>query len=105
MDFRVIFTGVCLPQKLVLLPPIERQYKPFQKHMPSYQVKISESCFVWVAPTLLRGRAYLKLEENSLRGANTSEKKVVDLNPARVKAREEVQNYFTYLENASTYKK
>jgi hypothetical protein len=30
------FTGVYLPQKLVLSPPIERQYKPFQKHMPSY---------------------------------------------------------------------
>jgi hypothetical protein len=31
----------------------------------------------------------LKIEENSLRGANT----VVDSNPARVKAREEVQNF------------
>jgi hypothetical protein len=45
------FTGLYLPQKLVLSPPIERRYKPFQKHVPSYQVKISESCFVWVAPT------------------------------------------------------
>jgi hypothetical protein len=26
------FTGVFLPQKLVLLPPIKTQYKPFQKH-------------------------------------------------------------------------
>jgi hypothetical protein len=30
------FTGVYLPQKSVLLPPIERQYKPFQKHVSSY---------------------------------------------------------------------
>jgi hypothetical protein len=39
---------------------------------------------------------------NLLRGANTVE----DLNPARVKAREEVRNLlFKYLENASTWKK
>jgi hypothetical protein len=30
------FTGVYLPQKSVLSPPIERQYKPFQKHVSSY---------------------------------------------------------------------
>jgi hypothetical protein len=30
------FTGVYLPQKSVLPPPIERQYKPFQKHVSSY---------------------------------------------------------------------
>jgi hypothetical protein len=30
------FIGVYLPQKSVLLPPIESQYKPFQKHVPSY---------------------------------------------------------------------
>jgi hypothetical protein len=30
------FTGVYLPQKSVLEPPIERQYKPFQKHVSSY---------------------------------------------------------------------
>jgi hypothetical protein len=35
-DFRVLFTGMYLPQKSVLSPPIERQYKPFQKHVPSY---------------------------------------------------------------------
>jgi hypothetical protein len=57
------FRGVYLPQKSVLLPPIERQYTPFQKHVHSYLVKISESCFVWVAPTLLRGGPYLKIEE------------------------------------------
>jgi hypothetical protein len=30
------FTGVYLPQKLVLSSPIERQYKPSQKHVSSY---------------------------------------------------------------------
>jgi hypothetical protein len=30
------FAVVYLPQKLVLSPPIERQYKPFQKHVSSY---------------------------------------------------------------------
>jgi hypothetical protein len=54
---------------------------------------MSKSCFVWVAPTLLRGRTYLKIEENSLRGANT----VVDLNPACVKAQEEVQNFILHI--------
>jgi hypothetical protein len=29
------FTGAYLPQKSVLSPPIERQYEPFQKHVPS----------------------------------------------------------------------
>jgi hypothetical protein len=29
------FTGVYLPQKLDLLPPIKTQYKPFQKHVSS----------------------------------------------------------------------
>jgi hypothetical protein len=60
--------------------------------VPSYQVKISKSCFVWDAPTLLRGGPYLKIEENSFRGANT----VVDSNPARVKAREEVQQFILH---------
>jgi hypothetical protein len=32
----LFFTGVYLPQKLVLSPPIESQYKPFQKHVSSY---------------------------------------------------------------------
>jgi hypothetical protein len=47
------FTGVYLPQKSVLSPPIESQYKPFQKHVSSYQVKRSPGCFVWDAPTAL----------------------------------------------------
>jgi hypothetical protein len=38
------FAVVYLPQKLVLSPPIERQYKPFQKHVSSYQVKRSPGC-------------------------------------------------------------
>jgi hypothetical protein len=81
------FTGVYLPQKLVLSPPIERRYKPFQKHVPSYQVKISESCFVWVAPTLLTARP---LHNQALNSLNDSQE-VRDSNPASVKAREEVQ--------------
>jgi hypothetical protein len=84
---------VYLPQKSVLSPPIESQYKPFQKHVSSYQVEISPDRFVWAAPTLLRGGPYFKIEENSLRGANN----VVDSNPARVKAREEVQDLFYIL--------
>jgi hypothetical protein len=44
--------GIYLPQKSDLAASIETQYKPFQKHVLSYQVKISESCFVWAAPTL-----------------------------------------------------
>jgi hypothetical protein len=49
------FTGVYLPQKLVLLPPIETQYVSVQKHVSSYQVKRSPGCFVWAAPTMLTG--------------------------------------------------
>jgi hypothetical protein len=52
----------------------------------SYQVKISESCFVWAVPTVLRGGPLHNMALNSLRGANN----VLDSNPARVKAREEV---------------
>jgi hypothetical protein len=40
------FTGVYLPQKSVLSPPIESQYKPFQKHVSSYQVKRTAIWFV-----------------------------------------------------------
>jgi hypothetical protein len=85
--FRVIFLrGAYLPQKLDLLPPLERERNSVQKHVSSYYIEISPGCFVWGTPTLLRGRPYLKNEENTLRGANT----VVDSNPARVKARDEV---------------
>jgi hypothetical protein len=74
------------PSKIRLIPPIERQYKPFQKHVPSYYVKISERYYVWAEPTVLRGGPYLKIEEQPFstltRGA--------DSNPARVIAREEV---------------
>jgi hypothetical protein len=40
------FTGAYLPQKSDLEPPTERQYKPFQKHVSSYQAKRSPRCFV-----------------------------------------------------------
>jgi hypothetical protein len=43
------------PSKVDLKSPIEGQYKPFQKHVPSYQVKLSPGCFVWAAPTLRTG--------------------------------------------------
>jgi hypothetical protein len=80
----VLFTGAYLPQKSDLEPPIERQYKPFQKHVSSYQVKRCLGCFIWAAPTALRGRPYLIMEELSFsmltRGA--------DSNPARVLSRE-----------------
>jgi hypothetical protein len=78
------FTGAYFPQKLDLLPSLERERNSVQRHVSSYQVKISEGCFVWAAPTLLRGGPYLKMEDNSLRGANTVEVS----NPACGKARE-----------------
>jgi hypothetical protein len=57
------FGGVYLPQKMDLLPRLERERNSVQNHVLSYQVKISEGCFVWAAPTmLLRGGPYLKSE-------------------------------------------
>jgi hypothetical protein len=50
------FTGAYFPQKLVFLPPAERQYKPIQKHVSSYQVKISESDHIIAVPTLRTDR-------------------------------------------------
>jgi hypothetical protein len=65
-------------------PPIGSQYKPFQKHVSSYQVKRSPGCFVWAAPTSLRDGPYLVMEEELsstlTRGAGS--------NPARVLWRE-----------------
>jgi hypothetical protein len=69
----IFFTGAYLPQKSDLLPPLERERKPFQKHVPSYYMKLSEGCFLWAAPTQLRGRPYSINADNSLRGANTTE--------------------------------
>jgi hypothetical protein len=66
---------------------------------------MSRVLFVWVAPTLLRGGPYLKIEENSLRGAKTLVNNVVDSNPAHVKHEKRCKIYFRYLENASTWKK
>jgi hypothetical protein len=57
------FNGAYLPQKLDLSPPIERQYKPFQKHVSSYQVKISEGYFVCGNGLCLYARTYLIMEE------------------------------------------
>jgi hypothetical protein len=65
--------GTYFPQKLDLLPRLERQYISVQRHVSSYYIKISEDCFVWAAPTLLRGGPYLINADNSLRGANTGE--------------------------------
>jgi hypothetical protein len=78
------FYGAYLTQKLVLSPPTESQYKPFQKHVSSYQVKRYPGCFVWAAPTSLRGAPYLIGEGEPFstlaRGAES--------NPARVLWRE-----------------
>jgi hypothetical protein len=75
-----VLTGAYFPQKSDLEPPIERQYKPFQNHMSSYQVKRSPGCVVCAASTALRGGPYLSMEEQPFstltRGA--------DSNPARV---------------------
>jgi hypothetical protein len=65
--------GAHLPQKSDLLPPLERERKPFQKHVPSYHIKISEGCFVWAEPTLLTGGPYSVNADNSLRGAKAGE--------------------------------
>jgi hypothetical protein len=45
---------------------------------------MSEGCFVWAAPTQLRGGHYSKNDDNSLRGANTDGVS----NPARVLPRD-----------------
>jgi hypothetical protein len=82
------FTGAYLPQKSVLSPPLESQYKPFQKHVSSYLVERSPGCVVWAAPTALRDGPYLIMEEQHfstlIRGA--------ELNPARVLSREVCHN-------------
>jgi hypothetical protein len=51
----VLFGGAYLPQKMDLLPPLERDRNSVQKHVLSYQVEISEGCCVWAAPTLQTG--------------------------------------------------
>jgi hypothetical protein len=51
----VHFWGAYFPQKLTPKSYIETEYTLFQKHVPSYQVKRSEDCFVWDALSLLTG--------------------------------------------------
>jgi hypothetical protein len=94
----IFFTGAFLPQKSVLSPRIESQYKPFQRHVSSYQVKRSPDWFVWAAPTLLRGTLDLFNEDNSLRGENT----VVDSNTVRVLSRESEARLIFKYSNIST---
>jgi hypothetical protein len=36
----LFFTGVYLPQKLVLSSPVERQYVTVQRYVPSYYIQI-----------------------------------------------------------------
>jgi hypothetical protein len=101
------FTGVYLPQKSDLAPTLERQYNSVQKQVPSYQVEISPGCFVcgqWTALTCMYlhnyGRAAVWIFHERCSNSN----------PARVKAREEVQKVwwraggilFKYLEYALT---
>jgi hypothetical protein len=57
--FGVRFLGGVSPSKSDLASPIERECNSVQKHVLSYYVKISESSFVWAAPTVLRGGPYL----------------------------------------------
>jgi hypothetical protein len=57
--------GAYLPQKLTPKSSIETEYKLFQKHVPSYQVKRSEDCFVWAAPPLLISPCLLIIALNS----------------------------------------
>jgi hypothetical protein len=59
----------------------------------SYQVKISESCFVWAAPIGLRGVPSEKIALNSLRGAFAVE----ESNPARVVARTTERILFSFI--------
>jgi hypothetical protein len=47
-------------------------------------IKISEGCFVWAAPTALRGGLYLIMEEQQFERS----REVRNSNPAHVKARE-----------------
>jgi hypothetical protein len=54
-----IFGGAYFPKKWDLLPPFQPLFKFFQGHMLSYEVKMSESCFVWAAPSLSLARTYL----------------------------------------------
>ena len=53
ITFLVFFKGLYLPQKWDLVPSLEGECKPIQKHDPSYWVEINPSYFVWVVPTLL----------------------------------------------------
>jgi hypothetical protein len=82
--FGSFFMGAYLHQKLDLAPPLERERYSVQKHVLSYQVKISEGCFAWDAPTLLRGGPGIIKERYSFstltRGGES--------NPARVLSRE-----------------
>jgi hypothetical protein len=84
--------GVYLTQKLVLSSPIERQYLSIQKHVSFYWVEISPGRFVWSGPTLLTGGPYLKNEEQHFEYSQ----EVRTLNPACVKAQEEVQNVWLF---------
>jgi hypothetical protein len=97
------------PSKIGLsAPSLEWAQLRSKGHVSFYILKRSPGWFVWVAPTLLRGKPYLINEGNSLR----LPERCNDLNLARVKSREEVQKvwhavdiYFKYLEYGSTCKK
>jgi hypothetical protein len=71
--FGVLLLRGVSPSKSDLVPPLERECNFVQKHVSFYILKRSPGCFEWAAPTLVYARTYLKIEENSLRGANTVE--------------------------------
>jgi hypothetical protein len=56
--FGSFFKGAYLPQKLAQKTSIETRYNLFQRRVLFYILKISEGCFVWVAPPAI-SRPYL----------------------------------------------
>ena len=97
----VLFKGVYLPQKLDLAPPLETRRNSFPKHVSSYQVEMTESCFVWAAPPLLIGPSLCKNEKNSLK---IRERCKITLSIANNVWRAD-GDYFRYLKYGSTCKK
>jgi hypothetical protein len=51
----VFFKGAYSPQKMTQKTSIETRYKPFQRRVSFYILKISKGCFAWAAPPLRTG--------------------------------------------------
>jgi hypothetical protein len=54
------------PQKLAQKTSIETRYKPFQRRVSIYILKISKSCFVWATPPLRTGAIIKNRKETYL---------------------------------------